>query len=120
MRIYISGPVTGKSDARVRFAEAERKLREQYPLGLIINPEAVSRPIAEQKGLAEAFCHEDYMEICFDLLERCDAICMLEGWQDSRGACQEYGYARAAGHKLLIGVEAKEGFLVAEVNDEMC
>lgn len=35
------------------------------------------------------------MEIDLCLLELCDAICMLKGWQESKGANREYGYALA-------------------------
>ena len=35
----------------------------------------------------------------------CDALIQLEGWEESRGANIEYGYALAA-DKLIISLEA--------------
>jgi hypothetical protein len=35
------------------------------------------------------------MDICLRLLDRCDTIYMLDGWQQSKGANREYGYALA-------------------------
>ena len=60
----------------------------------------------EQKGLASCLCHEEYMEISFVLLDACDHICMLDGWKESKGGCQENGYARASGKHFIWKKEA--------------
>ena len=52
--------------------------------------------------MSDDFTHEDYMKISFALLDMCKTIYMLDGWKDSCGACQEYGYALAKGYSILF------------------
>ena len=81
MKIYISGPITGVASYRRRFARVERALRR---LGHTpMNPAVVS----------EGFKYDDYMRICRVMLEVCDAIFMMPGWERSNGACQELVWA---------------------------
>ena len=47
--------------------------------------------------LPEETAYEEYMKVSLVLLDMCDAIYLLEGWQDSRGANREYGYAFGQG-----------------------
>lgn len=93
MRIYISGPITNVPDFKEKFAKAERKLKAEYPDAVIINPTVLSDlPLT----------YDEYMELDLRLLDMCGAIYMLDGWEKSKGACIEYGYALA---KDLIVLE---------------
>lgn len=81
MRIYISGKITNTDDYIKRFEKAEKELiRQGYE---VINPARIS-------ACLPALEHEEYMRIDFALLEVCDAIYMLKGWGDSKGAREEY------------------------------
>jgi len=87
MKIYISGAITGTTDYEERFAEAEEKLKAAgYE---VINPAKVG------KMLPENTTHEEYMKMSFALMDICEAVYFMPGWQQSRGANQEYGYAIA-------------------------
>lgn len=53
--------------------------------------------------LPAGFDWEDYMPICLAMLERCDAICLLTGWERSWGAQKELWAARHWGKKVFQG-----------------
>lgn len=92
MRIYISGPITGTDDHFRRFIEAEASLEEK---GLqVINPERLAGVMPKEAT------HDDFMKICYSLLDLADAIYMLDGWKDSKGATMEMQYAIE--HKIAI------------------
>lgn len=80
-RIYISGAITGTDDYMERFAEAESDLTKAgYE---VVNPAKVNAQLP--KGTS----YDDYMKMSFCMLETCDYIYMLRGWQNSKGANME-------------------------------
>lgn len=87
MIIYLSGPITNVLDYEQKFADAEDAIKKRYPEAKIVNPAKLKMP--------ENSKHEDYMNVDFMFLDLADAICMMDGWECSKGACMEYGYAKA-------------------------
>ena len=88
MRIYISGPITNVIDYKEKFARAEQNLKAKYPDAKIINLTVLDKlPLT----------YDEYMELDLRLLGMCEGIYMLKGWEDSKGANREYGYALAKG-----------------------
>lgn len=85
MRIYISGAITGTDDYMERFAKVEERLKKQgYS---VINPAAVNSMMpADTK-------YEEYMKMSFCMLDMCDAIYLMKGWENSNGANRERQYA---------------------------
>ena len=85
MKIYISGAITGTDDYMERFAKAEKELTEQgYS---VVNPAKVNSQLPEDTT------YEEYMKMCFCMLDICEAIFMLKGWSKSCGSNREYWYA---------------------------
>ena len=78
MRIYISGRITGLPYpiAVKRFAVAARRLSElgHHPVNPIDN------------GLHRDATWAEHMRADLAALRRCDGVCMLRGWERSRGA----------------------------------
>ncbi len=87
MKTYISGAITDTDDYMERFAKAEKELTEQgYS---VVNPAKVNSQLPEDTS------HEEYMKMSFCMLDMCDSIYMLKGFDYSCGANREYGYALA-------------------------
>lgn len=96
MRIYISGAITGITDYMQRFVDADNMLHANNKDIETINPAIIN------SFMPSTFTHSDYMDLCFSMLEKCDAIYMLKGWKKSTGACMEYGYALAKGMEIYF------------------
>lgn len=99
MTIYLSGKITGTDDYEKRFKYAEKKLKKKYPDAEIVNP------VEYCKNLEDAIDKpkwEYYMRYCiFMLAGACDAVYMLDGWRESRGARLEYLVATSLNYKVL-------------------
>ena len=80
MKIYIAGKITGDPGYRDKFAAAERQLGWQGHA--VLNP-------AE---LPEGMSREDYMRICFAMIDVADAVVFLPDAAESAGARLEMAY----------------------------
>ena len=110
IRIYLSGPITGVPDFKEKFEAAKADIEDKawgwgYDLK-IVNPAAIELPAGAS--------HEDYMQVCMRELAKCNSIYMLNGWQNSRGACREYGYALGARMMILHQPKPEEEKTFAE------
>ena len=92
MRIYISGPITGREeDARNRFRQAEEEIVRKYGTNVeMINPYEVGSAMDTNAALK----HHEYMHISFALIDLCDAVYFMDGWEESNGCMQEWIYAK--------------------------
>ena len=129
MRVYISGPMTGKPDlSRSAFDAAAERLREQGHF--VINPHDLPYTFGSAEELAESFrlyyditldYGVDFIEnrlAAKDIMDRvslarsvmdadlaavrsCDAICLLKGWESSRGARRELAEALSHGLEIM-------------------
>lgn len=96
MRLYISGPITGVKNYKRIFQGAKDALTAKgYD---VVNPAELTDVIGD------GFSYDEILVIDLVLLSRCDAMVQLPGWEDSRGANIEYGYALAA-DKIIIKLE---------------
>ncbi len=96
MKYYISGPITGNAEYRKQFDEAEEALRAAG-FNDLVNParlEDVGRLDPESD-------YEAIMAIDMILLSRSGGLVQLVGWEGSRGANREYGYAIARGMEII-------------------
>ena len=111
-RIYISGPITGTTDYLERFDQAEEDLKEEFGDKVVIfNPARVNN------GMPEQATYEQYMTISFALMDMCDAIYLLNGWEDSKGCNREYGYA--LGKDMIILFEQPIGRKAGMIDEKI-
>lgn len=83
MRFYIAGPITHDPDYKGKFAAVERVLKR--------NGFETANPA--NSGAPEEAPYRDYIDRGLHMLMRCDAICMLPGYERSHGAMLELKYA---------------------------
>ena len=98
-RIYISGAISGTPDAEQRFGDAEEYLHIVYPEAEMINPQRIG---GEAAYTAPSLTHKEYMKLAKTALDMCDAIFMIPGWQHSKGAMWENGYAMGCGKEVIL------------------
>ena len=84
-KIYIAGKITGEENYRQKFKAAQDELEARGYRAM--NP-AILPP---------GFAYEDYMHICFAMIDVCDAVYFLADWRDSPGATREHEYASRLG-----------------------
>lgn len=99
MKIYISGPITGTNDHAERFRRMEEALTAAGHI--VVNPDKVNA------NLPEGTTHREYMQTSLAMLNMCDAIIMLEGWEKSAGCNEEMCFAMRS--KLTIIFEGGRG-----------
>lgn len=102
--VYLAGPMTGIEEYNYpAFFKAED---EYYSRGFkVINPARIGL-------IKELYDWRDYWPINEAMLRGCDAIVMLEGWEKSPGAVNEYRWAKENGLQAVAfktdGVEVWE------------
>ena len=87
-KIYIAGKITGFDGYKEKFAEAEKRLVEMGAIPM--NPAVLSK----------GFKQEEYLKICFVMINVCDAVYLLNNWTDSPGARAERAHALRKGKKI--------------------
>lgn len=98
MKVYIAGKITGLERAAVaeKFKAAENALL--FDGQSVFNPSVLP--------LYDDVSHEDYMHICFAMIDICDAVYMLKDWQQSKGARMELQYAADWKKKIVYEDES--------------
>lgn len=89
--IYIAGAITGNSNYPADFRIAENHLKETG-FEKILNPTV----------LPDNLEHEQYMKICFSMIDVSDTVYFLRNWRDSDGATREYYYAMSQKKKIIF------------------
>lgn len=98
IRVYLSGPITGLSEAEYtrRFATAERHYESAgYE---VVNPVTIGKEL--QKTTPHP-TYEEYMEVDLAGLRTCTHIAMLPGWSQSPGAKREKQEAERLGLEIM-------------------
>jgi len=98
MKIYISGPISGKTDHNAPLFRAVRLALEGQRFD-----DATTIAVDPHDLVPSNATHQDGMRLCLNELTMgdFDAIVMLPGWEDSKGARLEASVAQAIGLKLF-------------------
>lgn len=87
MKVYVSGKITGlePEDYITRFNEAQEFLEAQGYM--------VMNPASAMAECTAGFSAEEYLHVCYAMIDVCDAVYVLDNWQTSQGARKELRYA---------------------------
>ena len=108
--VYIAGPYLGASAWAIEenIRRAERLALDVWGLGAVaICPHANTRFF--HGALGEDVWYAGDLE----LVSRCDAVLLVEGWQRSRGATEEKAFAEARAIPVFETVEALHAWINA-------
>ncbi len=96
VRVYISGPMSGLPfNNHLVFDTVAKRLRA---LGHdVVNPAELDRASGRPCGPLPEETYREVLRADIRHLMECDAVCMLPGWQNSRGAQAEEAVARGLG-----------------------
>lgn len=92
-KIYIAGKITDLANYKEIFNEVEDWLK------------AKGHDVMNPAILPGGFAYEEYMKICFAMIDACDIVLMLWNWKDSPGAVREREYAISKGKLIAYQVE---------------
>lgn len=101
MKVYIAGKITGLNNDEIfsKFYKSGKQLKNK---GYTVMSPAVL-------VLNGGFEHEDYMHICFAMIDVCDAVYMQKDWLLSKGARMELQYAKDWKKQILYEDERTKG-----------
>lgn len=92
-KIYLSGKITGKTyeEALSDFSQAENKVNSAN----LVSPNSVQaiNPMTIEHNHDQSW--NSFMKVDLKALLDCDAIYMLKGWHESKGANIEYNLAKS-------------------------
>ena len=92
-KVYISGPITGTKDYMAKFSMAHLSLSKKgYS---VVNPAMVNAMLPEDTT------YDEYMAMSFAMLDMCDSVYMLDGWEKSKGAKMEFERAVKNGLNII-------------------
>ncbi len=89
--IYIAGKFRGKNHWEIH----QNVINAEFAIPKLI--EMGYAPVCPHKlteNLQDLFPDQTYLDICLELLRRCDAIYMLSNWRSSVGSCEELRMAK--------------------------
>lgn len=104
-KIYISGPITGVESAKLIFMNVDKFIR--YNTNFItVNP--------FNNGLPDSASYEEHMKADLKMLERCDCIALMPGWQESEGCKRELLRAIELGMRVFVihSPSLKDGYIL--------
>lgn len=87
-KVYIAGKITDEPNFKENFKRVMDHL------------EAEGHAVMNPATLRGGFDYEEYMAVCFKMIDQCDTVLLLNNWQESPGAKREHRYATDKGKSI--------------------
>ena len=91
MKIFISGSIS-KEIEKEKTTEVELGYKDKFKLAELYL-ESKGHQVMNPTVLPYGFSHEDYMNICYEMIKACDMVVFLRGNEDSIGSKMERDFA---------------------------
>jgi hypothetical protein len=88
LKIYVAGKITDLEN----FKEVFQKAVEQL--------ESFGHSIMNPALLPKGFEYNEYMHVCYAMIDVCEGIYLLDNWTESKGAMMEFDYATKMGKTI--------------------
>jgi nucleoside 2-deoxyribosyltransferase len=96
---YVAGPYNGDVDGNIKRAEevSIELIKKGYS---VITPQKNTAHYEKYEG--EDLNLNTWMEMDFNLIERCDVVFIMENWEGSIGVTQEIHFAKKHGIPVIF------------------
>lgn len=99
-RVYIAGKISGTTDFKERFGKAEKEfIKTGYE---VLNPAKLPSIMPESTS------HDEYLTLCYCMIEMADVVCFLKDWKKSVGATMEYQYCLRRGKNVIMQKDSSD------------
>lgn len=102
--MYVAGPYSADTEygVKLNIAKAEAAAIKIWQTGSA----AAICPHLNTAHWGGILTHQEFIEGDLEIINRCDAVLMLDGWMSSRGATQEYTHAKVGGKLVFCDMAA--------------
>ena len=102
---YVAGPLRGAYDENVAKADAVAFKLTQMGY-FVFCPHKNSHGFTKRTDID----HDDYMKGCIAMLDCCEFLFMVEGWEQSGGAVEEHTHAELKGIPIFYSFDDLEQY----------
>ena len=101
MKVYIIGEMPNCMDGTISVSPDEYDHYQRAAIRLRMAGHTVVSPMVLPDGLS----HDDYVHLCYSLIDISEAVLFLDGWESSESVRWIYRYACHTGKKILYEKE---------------
>lgn len=87
-KLYLSGAITNNPEYKKQFTRKYKELEEKY---IVLSPLFINANLE----------WKEYIHIDLAMIDVCDVVYMMKGWNDSRGAKIEEVYAQFKDKEII-------------------
>jgi nucleoside 2-deoxyribosyltransferase len=117
MLLYVAGPYTADTPEGV---QENIKAANEVAVKLWEAGHTVICPHLNTLGIETVMDTPEIIRQCCKLIQRCDAIVVIKGWERSEGTKQEMGYAQSNGLSIYMWENCKEEGIPLHLTEQRC